>query len=431
MLLDAMLVLGLLLSSASQLRLASVNVGPGEACLTIWLFLMLARQAGRRPPPLTPPLSRLLIFWMVFALAMCIGTMTGFVIGDVHDPTWFGHDIIAYLIAATASCLFVVEPRAAPRLRRIVWLVATLGAAWLALQLAFGWQLVKLGDYEPWEWDRLRGLSDNTNQLALLCTVIGLLSLYLTETARGYDAKMVSLICLSVAILVGRLTKSDAFLLVLIAAGPLFIGLKVLRSLMSTNHQLTWGATSAWIFLFSLPLVAAYVIPLGPSLTVEAEEAFRGMTRGGTSGETEKTASVRIHLWKEAIRRGLEAGTLGLGPGPHLAIPTAIVAGWRGTTFDPKHEELPRPSFAPNFEAHNTFLEVFLQGGVLAVLNLAWLIVSTLVMTLRHKRDGLTTLICGIVIFSIFHVVVRHPIVWLTLALCLVATASPRRNAIA
>jgi hypothetical protein len=431
MLLDVLLALGLLLSSASQLRLAQLNIGPGEACLTIWLFLMLGREAGRLGPPPTPALSRLLIFWIVFALAMCIGTMTGFVVGDVHDPVWFRHDIIAYLITATASCLYVVEPGAARRLHRVVWLVATLGAAWLALQLAFGWQLVNIGDHDPWEWDRFRGLSDNTNQLALLCTVIGLLSLHLAETERGYGAKMASVICLIVAIIVGRLTQSDAFLLVLVTAGPLFISLKLLRWLMSANHELTWGSASAWIFVLSLPLVAAYVVPFGPSLAVQAEQGFREMTRGGTSGETEKTTRLRVHLWKEAIRRGLEAGALGLGPGPHLAIPTAILAGWRGTTVDPKHEELPRPSFTPNFEAHNTFLELFLQGGVLAAFTLVWLLASTLAMTLRVKLDALTTLICGIVIFSIFHVVVRHPIIWLALAICLVATANPRRNAIA
>jgi hypothetical protein len=45
---DAPLMLGLLLSSSSQLRVAGLPIGPGEicieSCMVIWLLLMLAGQ---------------------------------------------------------------------------------------------------------------------------------------------------------------------------------------------------------------------------------------------------------------------------------------------------------------------------------------------------------------------------------------------------
>jgi len=421
--LDVLLTLGLLLSTASQLRPDGAPVGPGEICLAVWVLLMLFREVGRLGPTLTPPLSRLLIFWLVFAVAQCVGAMAAFAIGDRHDSSLFMHDVLAYPLLAAVSCLSV----AGSRLHRVAWLLATLGAAWLALQVALGWGLVDLGDFDTWEWERFRGLSDNANQLALFCAVLSLLSLYLAEVARGLGERIAAVTCMVVAIVVGRLTKSDAFLLVLIAGGPIFVALKLGRWLMSRERQMTLRSASAWIFVLALPVVTAYVVPLGASAATEFEDAIKGLTKGAGGRDTEESARLRIEIWSRAMRRGIESGMLGLGPGPHLEIPTAITAGRRGSTNDPKHVEHPAFGFVPNFEAHNTLLDLFIQGGLIAVLSLGWLAATALVATHRAKLDALTTLFCGLAIFSIFHLIVRHPVVWFAISLCLVASADIRR----
>jgi hypothetical protein len=420
--LDVLLTLGLLLSTASQLRPEGAPVGPGEICLAVWVLLALFREVARLGPTLTPPLSRLLIFWLVFTITQCIGTMTGFVIGDGHDSGLFMHDVMAYPLLAAVSCLST----ASSRLHRVAWLLATFSAAWLLLQVAFGYGWINLGDYDTWEWERFRGLSDNANQLALYCAVLTLLSLYLAETARGPGESIAALICMVVAIVAGRLTKSDAFLLVLIVAGPIFVALKLGRWLMSRERQMTLRSASAWIFVLALPLVAAYVVPLGASAATELEDFIKGMTKGGGGRDTEETARLRVEVWNLAIRRGIESGLLGLGPGPHLEIPPSIVAGRRDSTNDPKHVEHPEFGFVPNFEAHNTFLDLFIQGGLIAVLSLGWLVATALVVTRRAELDALTTLLCGLAIFSIFHLIVRHPIFWFAISLCLVAADSRR-----
>ena len=423
MVLDMLLTLGLLLSTASQLRPDGAPVGPGEICLAVWVLLMLFREVGRLGPTLTPSLSRLLTFWLVFAVAQCVGTMAAFAIGDRHDSSLFMHDVLAYPLLAAVSCLSV----AGSRLHRVAWLLATLGAAWLALQVALGWGWVDLGDFDTWEWERFRGLSDNANQLALFCAVLSLLSLFLAEVAHGLGERIAAVTCMVVAIVVGRLTKSDAFLLVLIVAGPIFVALKLGRWLMSRERQMTLRSASAWIFVLALPLVAAYVVPLGASAATELEDFIKGMTKGGGGRDTEETARLRVEVWNRAMRRGIESGMLGLGPGPHLEIPPSIVAGRRDSTNDPKHVEHPEFGFVPNFEAHNTFLDLFIQGGLIAVLSLGWLVATALVATHRAELDGLTTLLCGLAVFSIFHLIVRHPIFWFAISLCLVAAADPRR----
>jgi len=40
---------------------------------------------------------------------------------------------------------------AGSRLHRVTWLLSTLGAAWLALQVAFGFGLSNLGDFDTWD----------------------------------------------------------------------------------------------------------------------------------------------------------------------------------------------------------------------------------------------------------------------------------------
>src|SRR5258705_12470544 len=96
MLQDVLLSLGLVLSNGSQLRLAGASIGPGEICLASWAFLMLCGETRRLGPPLTRSLSILLVFWLVFAVAQCLGTMMAFAIGDRHDPDLFMHDALAY-----------------------------------------------------------------------------------------------------------------------------------------------------------------------------------------------------------------------------------------------------------------------------------------------------------------------------------------------
>jgi hypothetical protein len=426
---NVLLALGLLLSTSSQLRPTGVKFGLGEACLVLWVVLMLDREARRLGPPLSPGLTRMLTYWVIFAIALCLGTMTGFVIGDIHDSVLFRHDAIAFAFAAAISCLCVVEPGADARMRNVAWLLTTSGAAWLALQAALGWGLFNLGDADPWEWDRLRGLSQNSNQLALFCTVVGLLSLHLTESSSRPLQRVVALVCMIIAIAVGRLTQSNAFLIALLASTSIFVALKFWRWLTSREMTLSFRSASAWMFVLTLPLAVAYIVPLAASVANPAEQLVTDMVRGAKSHELSNTADLRFEIWNEALRRGIEVGMLGLGPGPHIEIPRAIQVGRRGTVDPVTQPTQPHLQFAPNFEAHNTALDLFVQSGLLGVSALVWLLGSILVMTFRLRLDALTTTICGLALFSLFHLIVRQPIVWFAIAFCLVTAIEAARTA--
>jgi hypothetical protein len=416
---DLLLVLGILLSTASQLRPANAPIGPGEVCLLIWIAMMLGRETVQLGPQITPALSRMLIFWLLFAVAQSIGTLAGFAIGDVHDPSLFMHDVMAYPLLATISLLCVVGRNAGPRLDRVAWFLVTFGSATLALQVAHVWGLISMGSIDPWYWDRVRGWSDNPNQLAFLCAMLGLLSLHLSDVAASALVRTAAIATAILPVYVGRLTKSDTFALVLVATGPIFIALK-LRSWLFGQPRFNVRSASAWIAILALPPLSVSAIPFAYSIATDAGTLAQDIAKGNKQ-ETEHTAQVRLAAWQQAFGRGFESGMLGLGPGPHLPIPASILAGRLGSSGEPKYLEHPKNNGTPNFEAHNTLLDIFTQGGLLAVLSLSWLVGVAFLLTFRAKLDGLTTLLCGLAIFNIFHLFARHPIFWFAIAMGLVA----------
>ncbi|MBO0756508.1 MAG: O-antigen ligase family protein [Bradyrhizobiaceae bacterium] len=431
MMLDTLLALGLLLSTATELRLPGVPIGPGEMFLVAWAVLMLFREADRLGSPLTPALARLLIFWLLFAVALSVGTLAGYAIGDTHDPKLFLHDVMAYPLLTAVSCLSVAGPHAAPRLHRVGWLLAGFGNASLALLVVIAWGWIHLAPIDPWYWDRLRGWSANPEQLALLCTVLALLALYLADSATRIGGRIAAVACAILPIYVGRLTKSDTLSLVLIAAGAIFVALKLRKWLLLVESKPTVRGTFAWIAILALPLLLISVIPLGSVIADQLENAARGLAKN--NGEnSQQEAELRFQIWREGISRGLESGTLGLGPGPHLEIPASLVSARKSEVL-PKYVDTPEMNGMPNFEAHNTLVDLFIQGGLLAILSFLWIAATALLNTYKARLAGLTTMLCGVGAFGLANLIVRQPLFWFTIALCLVAgtgtPSAPPRNA--
>jgi O-antigen ligase len=429
MLSDAVLAFGLLLTTASQLRLGNLPIGPGELCLVIWLVLMLLREQGRLGPPLTPALSRLLLFWTLFVFSLSLGFLTELFIGRPYDPHWVVHDAMAYPLLGAVSCLSVVDPGARPRLCRVAWLLITFGTASLAFQAAAGWELVDLPLIQPWFWERFRGWSANPNQLALLCGVLGLMSLHLADTAARLSGRILAIACLILPIYVGRMTKSDTFTFVLVASVPIFIVLKLRSWLLLSQRRLVIHSGFAWIITLGLPLMLVSLVPFAVVAAPDAWNLLKELSKGGGK-ELQPESELRFSLWTNAIELGVDSAMLGLGPGPHLEIPPSIWQERMETQAQPEHIEHPQRSDAPNFEAHNTFLDLFTQGGLIAVLTFAWIFVVSVFIALKARLAGLGTLICGLGIFGMTGLIVRNPIFWFSVALCLVAERGTRKAAV-
>jgi len=418
---EALLALGMLLTTASQLRLGNLPIGPGELCLVIWLMLMFTRELGRLGPPMTPALSRLLIFWTVFVCSQSLGFLTALFLGEQYDPHWVLHDVMAYPLLIAVSCLSIVDPGAESRLRRVAWFLTTFGTVSLAFQVAVGWDLVSFPLIEPWFWERFSGWSSNPNQLSLLCGVLGLISLHLADTATRTGGRLVAILCLILPIYVGRMTGSDTFTLALVASGPIFILLKLRTWLLLPGRKIAIRSGLAWVIILSLPLMVALLSPLALVTASNTGTYAKELAKNGGQDLGEES-NLRFSLWVEAIKLGIRSGFMGLGPGPHLEIPVTILMG-RAADTDPQPYNLEHPDQlpVPNFEAHNSFLDLLTQGGVIAVLCFVWIVGVSGRIAYKARLAGLTTLICGLVIFCMTGLIVRHPLVWFAITLCLVA----------
>jgi len=401
MILDSLLALGLLLSTATQLRFGDTPFGPGEMCLALWLGLFLCLQAGRLAPASNAAFAVVVTFWLILFVAESVGAIVGFATELFFDTTHIIHDIIAYFFLFGLACTMALELASEHRLRRVTWLIVLLGAASLSLQLVHAYGLIGLPiAAEPWFYDRLRGWSHDPNQLGLVAASLTLVSIHLADTATQRMKATAAAACAVLAFCVGVLTKSDSFTMGILGASAVFLAIKSSLWLATFKRGLTFRAALVSLTLLGLPVLAVGALPLVPLAVEQVEAKSEALYNEDNQGDS------RFHLWAEAYDKGMDAAMLGLGPGPHLTKKS-----WKQS---PPHK----------FEAHNTPLDLFVQGGLLALLAIALLYASMLVATTRAKLPALAGLACAFAVFSMFHFIIRHPIFWFGVVLCLLEAAS-------
>ena len=286
------------------------------------------------------------------------------------------------------------------------WLLVTLGTPVLAIQLANGWNLIDIPLVQPWFYERFRGWSDNPNQLSLCCAVLALLSLHLADRAIGLSGRIVALTCAILPIYIGRMTMSDTFTLALVVSIPIYTALKVWAWLHSGNRGNIMPFAFACTIIIGLPLLMISLAPLAVDAASEAGILVNDLSKNGGK-ELRQELDLRFSLWTQAIRLGIDSSMLGLGPGPHLEIPASVLAGRMGDN-QPENIVHPEQNATPNFEAHNTFLDLLTQGGMIAVLSFVWITFVAALHAHKVRAAGLAALICGLSLFCMTGLVIRQ-----------------------
>lgn len=398
----AILGFGLAIYPATQLRFAGLPLGPGELVLLAWIALAIRNQVGRTGVQWNLALSRLAIFWLILGLTESFGMVLGVALELFHDIPAIVHDITAFFLLIALGTMMAIELAETRRRRQITWLVAAFGAGILYLQLMDAYGAFPLRFAEPWFYDRMRGWSNDPNQLGLFCAFLSLAALHLAESAKRLGERLAALACVALGLWVGILTKSDSFVLCMVAASIIFMIAKARVWLTATTGPSVSGVILVF-GLLSVPFLLAAAAPLAPAFIKYVQE------ESTTVYEDDNQGATRVALWTEAAAKGLEAGLLGYGPGPHLTS---------------KSFKRPPPA---KFEAHNTVMELFTQGGLIAVLAFLWLCLSTLLTVWRARIPALTAMTFGFIVFSTFHYFVRHPIFWFAIVLCTLEAARGRQ----
>lgn len=398
---DLLLALGLLLSTATQLRFGETPFGPGELCLAVWLVLVLCRQVGRQAIASNIALTRVITFWLVLIVAESVGTVVGFATELFFDTIHFIHDVIAYSFLFCIACTLAIELACPNRRRRVTWMIVLLGVASFTAQVVHAYGVVGLPlPVEPWFYDRLRGWSHDPNQLGLVCALLTVISLHLADTAGRSLSIMAALVCAAIAMVVGVLTKSDSFTVGLLAASAVFLAIKSWLWLAMFKNGVALRAALVSLALLGLPIFTVGALPLIPAAIERVQARSEALYDEDSQGD------LRFHLWAEAYDKGMEAAMLGLGPGPHLTKKS-----WKRAP-------------PAKFEAHNTPLDLFVQGGLLALLDIGFLYAALLLATVRAGLPCLGALTCAFAVFSMFHFIIRHPIFWFGVVLCFLEAAS-------
>lgn len=422
---SAFLAFGMVLSLTPQLRWGAAGVGPGELLVSLWLLpgLIVLIVGYRTGAPRA--LWELIGFWAIFTAAQCLGAIQTIWSEFLDDWSLVFHDVFAYLLLFVLMSVLFALPGAVRRVHRIQWIIALFGSFLFLLQAANAWGMFTLSNIDPWYWDRLRGWSDNPNQFALLALLVGFLSFELAEKSIGIGLKLLAAACAAISLGIGWLGESNAYSGVVVAAFGLFGLLKLARLTMRSERQGFPAIAVGTAALASLMFVSFLFAPAVASL-VDKGGGSHLIERKGE--DTDSEAKLRLYLWKEAIERGVDSWMLGYGPGPHLDIPHSLTASHR-TADEPINLTHPKMGLAPNYESHNTLLELFVQGGVLAAGAFAWLVATAVWRAWKAGLDGLIALLFAAAAFGSFHVVFRHPIVWFTIGLGLLAQRSFRENA--
>lgn len=399
---DMLLALGLALTPATQLRMGGLPLGAGELLLSGWLVLAFTAQLGGNTPIVGRAFRVILVFWSTLWLALSIGLICGFALDPFQDLPAMLHDVFAYLLMMSLGMMLALEFNGADRRLRVCAYFTSLGTALLLVQLASGEGLRTVPGVESWYYDRFQGWSENPNQMGFFTAVLSLVALHLTQTAPSNLGKIGALLCAGIAIVGGSLTRSDSFtvaLLIAMAAWVLVTARAWFRTLQS--GVMLRGAAVVFAML-AVPLASAALAPFGEAALQRIEQTTNEVYSDNDQGET------RLALWTEAMRRGVHSAFLGFGPGPQLTS---------------KAYKRPPPS---KFEAHNTFLDLFTQGGLLAVAAFVWVCTVTLRAAWQAQLAGLVALVCALASFSMFHFVVRQPIFWFVIVLSLLEATHVR-----
>ena len=315
------------------------------------------------------------------------------------------------------------------RLRRAACSFVTFGSISLVLQFVQGLGLISIPLIDPWFWERFRGWSASPNQLALFCAVLGLLALHLAETATSRKARLAAVAALALPIVVGRMTGSDTFTLTLLATVPIYLIMKIWSWLRLPAQPRSFRIASVQLVTLTVPVFLGATIPL----TMSLGSIFEGLTISlakDNGKEAVQEADLRLSLWHQALEKGFETGMLGLGPGPHLKIPSSIVSDHTTMAAAAENVVHPPQGVAPDYEAHNTLLDVFVQGGLIAVLSLVWLQAKAFMIAYRARSAGLMALLTGAFVFGTTGLIIRHPIYWFVMGFCLIGHVQCRQSSL-
>ena len=382
------LATALLLTTATQLRLAAAPVGIGEVLLAAWIVWQLIVVST------TPPTLRgndisvyLLLFWLTFFLVMLVALAISYQRG-YWDENGAVHDSMALVFSAAFSVLlgtYLVDQRKIESLvRKLIWI----GAIFMALLLMLAARRGTFLGIDPWYAAiRFTGWAKNPNQIGLLLVSFPFLALWLRQQPRTRGKKGIA-VATFVLVVAGLLSQSDALYLGW-ACGGMIVIVFLWADMLARRGV---SRRSAFLGTIGIPgLMLAAILWFAAIIYVEIKDTLIAMYELGGQG------SVRLQIWSHGISAFLESPLFGHGPGAFAGV---------------------RDSFV-GFEAHNTFIDIATKAGLIGLVLYLSILIVLHIQLLRTNQYYLLAALASVTVFSVFHYVLRQPVYWTVVVICL------------
>jgi O-antigen ligase len=393
---EPVFVAALVGTSAFQLRLGGLPLGPGEILMVLWWMLagtVLLRPERMRPGPAAPAT---VVCWTFALAAVGIGALWGQWQGRA-GMDGAGRDLLAivFVFLFSLSLAALLPAGAAGRLaaRTSIALAVFLGALLVA-----GLAVRTIGPFDLW-YMRVRfvGLATNPNQLALFVAAAPFLLLQrlgeLPEGARRWPLQ----VAIATLIAVGIATTSDALAFSWLACAGLVAAWVWTRALLRKHR-------SALVPLFGgilLPaLIVTAVVLFGIPAYAKAERAVLAIIEVGSQ------ASVRLALWTHGFEAFAQSPWVGWGPGAHSGVL--------------------RPF--QNTECHNTYCDWLTVAGLMGAVPLFGLVAYAVYRAVATSRYLLAIGLLAVASFAVFHYILRQPMFWFYVIVVLAWTTDPVRR---
>ncbi|HEY9640571.1 MAG TPA: O-antigen ligase family protein [Coleofasciculaceae cyanobacterium] len=380
------LVAGIVLTTATQLRVAGGSIGPGEVMLAIWILLAIGRVLIAQCHLMSPLVKAVLLFWIACCLALALGTAIASSQGIIAVEADLQHNMQALIFASAFSLVFTISFTSVQKIKQgLVYFTALIT---IPLGILFFFPSILPFINSQYGNVRFSGWSLNPNQTALSLLFIPFFSLYLLKESQDTFGKIWYGLLAAVSIFLGIATRSDALsfawdigAICLVIFGIDRVFLNILINNIHFSVRLNIYRLLIRLLLLAIALLSLPVVYYAVSST--AVEVYDDGGQG----------SDRLRLWANGIAAFSHSPIFGLGPGSH--------SGEIGPFLSQ--------------ECHNTFIDWLTNAGSVGLISYIVLLAWIGWMTWRKGSPILLAAVIASVGFASFHYVLRQSLYWFCL----------------
>lgn len=387
-----MYALGVALSPLTLLRLPNVSIGVSEALLLLWAGIVLVYGKIRHAPsperdtPSRLFLTPLYVLLFITPLGMVWNLVT------VNNDFSTSHDLVAFLFNLLLMFLLIKASDIVSM--PVIYTVFFVGVQ-SALNLFYLFYFFTgNGIYYG---ERFQGLSNDPNQVAEGLILLPVFALYLMRRYAVTNRLFLALLLAGIGagIYIGMKTDSDSLMLGWVI-GLFIVAMVEFMHLINKREKIPVKILKVGLYLL-LSLVAVY------RLEQVNLSTFRYVT---AIEQKDNQEVVRTAIWQNAYKAFLNSPVVGNGPG-------AFAGNW--FPFG-------------KVEAHNTYLYIMMDYGVVGLIAFLFVIVYLLVQVIRSSDSLLIAGYFALLIFMVFHSFHRMPIFWFYLMLFYAFTRAIQRR---